>query len=283
MSKQKLKNDVEILDFLERLREDGIKIWAEGDKIRYRVINSQLPLEVLENIKRSKKELLDFFTMVEKNEVPLTSMQLAYIVGQKPECELSDINAHYYIEFKTSELDIERLEKAINIVITRAYWLNRIKDLPESPTLPKDGRAADKGKDPREFYRFQRRIDKTIWERIKRTSGEYGVTVSAVLIGLYAEVIARWSENKHFIINLPVQNRNSMISDIDNIVGDFTTVNLLEVNLTRSISFVERVKEIASRLLEDLEHNSFTGITRDVPENAMVAGNPAKIIRKLDD
>ena len=61
MSKQKLKNDVEILDFLERLREDGIKIWAEGDKIRYRVINSQLPLEVLENIKRSKKELLDFF------------------------------------------------------------------------------------------------------------------------------------------------------------------------------------------------------------------------------
>lgn len=142
----------------------------------------------------------------------------------------------------------------------RAYWLNRIKDLPESPTLPKDGRAADKGKDPREFYRFQRRIDKTIWERIKRTSGEYGVTVSAVLIGLYAEVIARWSENKHFIINLPVQNRNSMISDIDNIVGDFTTVNLLEVNLTRSISFVERVKEIASRLLEDLEHNSFTGI-----------------------
>lgn len=126
MSKQKLKNDVEILDFLERLREDGIKIWAEGDKIRYRVINSQLPLEVLENIKRSKKELLDFFTMVEKNEVPLTSMQLAYIVGQKPECELSDINAHYYIEFKTSELDIERLEKAINIVITKNDALRMI-------------------------------------------------------------------------------------------------------------------------------------------------------------
>lgn len=31
-------------------------------------------------------------------------------------------------------------------------------------------------------------------------------------------------------------------------------MNLLEVNVTQNMSFIERVKEITKRLMEDLEH-----------------------------
>ena len=37
-------------------------------------------------------------------------------------------------------------------------------------------------------------------------------------------------------------------------------MNLLEVNVTQNMSFIERVKEITERLMEDLEHNSFSGV-----------------------
>lgn len=81
-----------------------------------------------------------------------------------------------------------------------------------------------------------------------------------MLIGIYAEVISRWSSNKHFTLNLPIQNRPTIGNNTNSIVGDFTAVNLLEVNVTQNMSFIERVKEITKRLMEDLEHNSFSGV-----------------------
>lgn len=51
-----------------------------------------------------------------------------------------------------------------------------------------------------------------------------------------------------------------MNPSINALVGDFTAVNLLEVNVTQNMSFIERVKEITKRLMEDLEHNSFSGV-----------------------
>lgn len=142
----------------------------------------------------------------------------------------------------------------------RMYWLERLKKLPEAPILPQDGRAADKCENTYEFYRFQKHINQSDWKRIKEIAGEYGVTVSSVLIGIYAEVISRWSSNKHFTLNLPIQNRPTIGNNTNSIVGDFTAVNLLEVNITQNMSFIERVKEITKRLMEDLEHNSFSGV-----------------------
>lgn len=134
----------------------------------------------------------------------------------------------------------------------RMYWLERLKKLPEAPILPQDGRAADKCENTYEFYRFQKHINQSDWKRIKEIAGEYGVTVSSVLIGIYAEVISRWSSNKHFTLNLPIQNRPTIGNNTNSIVGDFTAVNLLEVNVTQNMSFIERVKEITKRLMEDL-------------------------------
>lgn len=136
----------------------------------------------------------------------------------------------------------------------------KAEKLPKAPILPQDGRAADKCENTYEFYRFQRHINQSGWKQIKEIAGEYGVTVSAVLIGIYAEVISKWSSNKHFTLNLPIQNRPTMGNNINSIVGDFTAVNLLEVNVTQNMSFIERVKEITERLMEDLEHNSFSGV-----------------------
>lgn len=84
--------------------------------------------------------------------------------------------------------------------------------------------------------------------------------MTSLINNIYAEVISRWSSNKHFTLNLPIQNRPTIGNNTNSIVGDFTAVNLLEVNVTQNMSFIERVKEITKRLMEDLEHNSFSGV-----------------------
>ena len=119
MSKYIFNNDTDILEFLEQLRENGIQIWGEGEKIRYRSKNRQLAPETLRILKMAKGQILDFFRMIEKNVIPLTSIQTAYVVGQTAGCELGNINAHYYIEYTIESLDVERLEQMINLVISK--------------------------------------------------------------------------------------------------------------------------------------------------------------------
>lgn len=126
MSEDRFENDVEILEFLEELRERKIQIWEEGEKLRYRVRNNQLNPETLAKLKRTKKQILNYFDMIARNTVPLTSIQAAYIVGQKTGCELGNINAHYYIEYKVQELDTKRLEQVINLVIVKNDALRMI-------------------------------------------------------------------------------------------------------------------------------------------------------------
>ena len=53
---------------------------------------------------------------------------------------------------------------------------------------------------------------------------------------------------KHFTLNLPIQNRPTIGNNTNSIVGDFTAVNLLEVNVTQNMSFIERVKEITKKI-----------------------------------
>lgn len=126
MREPNFKNDVEILEFLEQIREKGIEIWAEDGKLRYRTGGDLLTAEILGILKNSREQILDFLERIAGNAVLLTPIQTAYIVGQKAGCELGNINAHYYIEYKTGKLDIGWLEQAINLVIEKNDALRMI-------------------------------------------------------------------------------------------------------------------------------------------------------------
>lgn len=142
----------------------------------------------------------------------------------------------------------------------KEYWMNRIDSLPQAPVLPSGGRAEAKMEGNNKFRRLQKHLSLENWNQLKSKAAKAGVTASTVVLAVYAETIARWSENKKFTLNLPIQNRMDIHEDVQYLVGDFTTVNLLEVDVTKKRSFTERVKSIAAQLHKDLEHTSFTGI-----------------------
>ena len=76
----------------------------------------------------------------------------------------------------------------------------------------------------------------------------------------YAEVMERWSQTSEFCINLTVLNRAPIHQKVEEIVGDFTSVSLLETRMEKSKPFIEKAREISGQLFEDLDHRLFNGV-----------------------
>ncbi len=139
----------------------------------------------------------------------------------------------------------------------RAYWLARLDTLPECPALPVQPLSAHQT--PR-FSRLDMQWDAQQWQRLRSHCQAQGVSPSALLLTLYGEVIARWVENRHFCLNLTVMDRPDAHHDVAALVGDFTSVSLLEADLRMPAALDERVRQLQTQLWQDLAHHAFSGV-----------------------
>ena len=80
------------------------------------------------------------------------------------------------------------------------------------------------------------------------------------MLAAYAEILAIWSKNPRFTINLTLFNRLPLHPQSNSIVGDFTSVNLLEVDNSTPPTFAARMQQQQERLWQDLDHRYFSGI-----------------------
>lgn len=142
---------------------------------------------------------------------------------------------------------------------SREYWTQRLPGLPAGPRLPL--RAEPDAVAVTRFVRRTRQLSPDEWAVLRRRATEHGITPSVLLATAYAEVLARWSGEQHFLLNLPLFNRDQAAhADIDGIVADFTSLVLLEVDLTRGTGFTERAKAVQQRLHDDVGHAAYTGV-----------------------
>jgi len=141
---------------------------------------------------------------------------------------------------------------------SREYWTNRIPILPPSPELPLE-------KNPSSITRpvFKRRsayVDPAVWRNLKEKAARLHSTPVGILLAAYAEVLAIWSKNPRFTINLTLFNRLPLHPESNSIIGDFTSVNLLEVDTSTPPTFAARMDQQQERLWQDLDHRYFSGI-----------------------
>ena len=141
---------------------------------------------------------------------------------------------------------------------SREYWAKRIPNLPASPDLPLE-------KNPSCVTRpvFKRRsasIDPDVWRNLKEKASRFHSTPVGTLLAAYAEVLAIWSKSPRFTINLTLFNRLPLHPQSNSIVGDFTSVNLLEVDNSTPPTFAARLHQQQERLWQDLDHRYFSGI-----------------------
>ena len=180
----------------------------------------------------------------------IDELEKSYFHGEVPSKELSyrDVIVYQDNEKKYPKY----LEKHLK---DEEYWKERISTMPEAPDLPKE--ETDKKISIRQFNTY---INKERCEVLQSFADKNKVTLSGVILSLYAEILAYWFTEKNFLINITMANRPDIHSEIDRIVGDFTVVDILEVKAKENKKFSERLQDIQKQLWSDLEHLSYTGV-----------------------
>ncbi|MBE6051736.1 MAG: amino acid adenylation domain-containing protein [Clostridium sp.] len=158
-------------------------------------------------------------------------------------------------DYVLSESEIKKTNKYKN---AKNYWLNKIKDLPPAPKLPLINSTKDI-KTPI-FKRVQGTLSKEKWEELKRKAGRFSITPSIIFLSVYFEVLSLWSKEKKFTVDLTLFNRLPLHKDVEKIIGDFTSVTFLDMDMEDKDSFVVIAKELQEKLWDNLDNREFNGI-----------------------
>ncbi len=147
---------------------------------------------------------------------------------------------------------------------SKAYWKERVKDLPPAPILPLQVDPATV-QSPH-FVRRREVVGREEWTGIKEKAAKYRISETVVLLTAFSEVLALWSKERRFTLNLTVFNRLPVHEQVNDIMGDFTALTLLEVENDASLTLAGRMKHNQKQLLLDMDHRYYNGVrvTRDL-------------------
>ncbi len=173
------------------------------------------------------------------------------------------------ITFHDYQLAYTNYKDSISYAKDKKYWCDRLEDIPLAPNLPVLPQNADS---PVGFTRHSLSMSLEKYNRFKDKTKQFGITPTCAIITAYSSIIERWSKNKDFCINLTVLNRLPVHEQIMDIVGDFTSINLLEVNMSKQKTFLEYALQLNNQLFSDMEHRLFSGV-EVIRELAKVKGN----------
>ncbi len=173
---------------------------------------------------------------------------------QNPELLLPplDLSFRDYVINKNKWQDLELMEKSQN------YWFSRLDNLPPAPQLPLA--CFPNELKTYQFKRYHSQLTPNIWQQLKQRGKNFGLTPSVILLTAFAEILTMWSKHPRFTINLTVLDRLPIHPQINQIVGDFTNINLLAIDNSILDNFMVRAQRIQQQLLSDLENLQISGV-----------------------
>src|SRR6185437_14310169 len=133
----------------------------------------------------------------------------------------------------------------------RAYWEARLDTLPPGPDLPRLPLSQ-----PPRFVRRGLKLEASRWRELKQAARAQGISPSALVAAIYADVLAAWNRRARFSLIL---TQFAAPEDMRGVVGDFTSTILLEVDASPP-SFLQRARAVQKRLLADLDHAAMSGV-----------------------
>lgn len=160
-----------------------------------------------------------------------------------------------YRDYVLRALDVER--EAADTGGTR-YWRERLPTLPSYPELPLS-------LDPEtvitpHFSTLDAVVEPGRWATFTRLCRQNRVTTTAAVFAAYAWALACWSSNDHFLLNVPSFNRLPLHPRVDDIVGEFATFTLLEVDVSDVPDFRTFARAVQSRLWRDIGEGRLSGV-----------------------
>src|SRR5574337_275785 len=140
------------------------------------------------------------------------------------------------------------------LAASRDYWRARLPSLPPAPELAPMQVILDIGKPV--FERVQATVAAADWRRITEACRTERVTAASFLLANYTRVLAAWARTAHFCVNVTLFDRDPGVSGIEHVIGDFTSLLLLECHADATVSIWEQARRLPRPLMTDLPHRA---------------------------
>ncbi|EYF05057.1 amino acid adenylation domain-containing protein [Chondromyces apiculatus] len=176
------------------------------------------------------------------------------------------------LSFRDHVMSLAALQSSAAIRRSEDYWRSRLQVLPAAPQLPLTRASATP--EGARFSRRSGRLPAEAWQRLKARITGAGLSATAALCAVYADVLARWSSSPHFTLNVLFQDRPEGHPEIQEVLGNFNTTILLEVDQREREAFLGRARRVQAQLWSDMEHSQVSGV-RVIRELARSRGGSA--------
>ncbi|EHD21424.1 MULTISPECIES: yersiniabactin polyketide synthase HMWP1 [Brenneria] len=136
------------------------------------------------------------------------------------------------------------------------YWQEKLPHLPLAPELPVVKTPAETP----HFTTFKSTIAHKEWQALKQRWQQQGVTPSAALLTLFAATLERWSRTTAFTLNLTFFNRRPIHPQINQLIGDFTSVTLVDFSFSTPVTLQKQMQQTQQRLWQNMAHSEMNGV-----------------------
>lgn len=249
---QKAKFEPEVFKY-----EASNDLTAHLDKIRSEMCSQTLPLgQLMFDIKLTETSPGNW----------LIHMGLDFIVADASSINIfwNDLYRFYCgkelnkpeVSFRDYVLHQEKVKLSTHYQRCKHYWQTRLESLPEAPKVPVISNS------PKEFKgskRFEKVLDEKTWKAFTSSAASQNLTPSAALLLLYSEILSAWGAGSHFGLMLTVFERQDVHPEINDIIGDFTQLVLLEVNRSHQ-SLAKNGHKLQWQMQEDLAHSAYSSV-----------------------
>lgn len=140
----------------------------------------------------------------------------------------------------------------------RQHWLKRLEDLPDAPQLPLA--CAPRDITQQQWRRQAFLLSQVESDRLQALAALHGVTLASIFGCAFAIVLARWSGEQRFLLNVPLFDRHDGDPQIANVIADFTTLLLLECQMEHGAPFSSAVARFQHSLHAAIGHAAFPAL-----------------------
>ncbi|MBD2813749.1 amino acid adenylation domain-containing protein [Xenorhabdus sp. Flor] len=139
-----------------------------------------------------------------------------------------------------------------------AYWQEQLLSLPPAPRLPLNPQLPLRSQP--QFTTYEGRLAPSDWQTLKQSWKKWGVTPSAGLLTLFAHTLEWYSRHPLFTLNLTFFNRQPFHPEVQELIGDFTSVMLMDFDLRKTTSLRASMEKTQALLWQRLSHSHVNGV-----------------------
>ncbi|MGX1789556.1 condensation domain-containing protein [Bosea sp. NPDC055332] len=139
----------------------------------------------------------------------------------------------------------------------RGWWRARLADVSPAPDLPTASHALAEPTSER----LAARLSPDERCALERRARDLRVTPSVLTLGLFAAVLGRATGQAHFRLNVPSFWRAPVIPEVERIVGEFSNVLILGVDLAAATTLAELCRDIGQQMALLIAHDAYPGVS----------------------